>query len=66
VEGGGFCRAYKKVNNNNNNNNHNNSSISGSGIIVMMTEQEKLLETYDEMVQEMEQEIIKGREGSQS
>jgi hypothetical protein len=50
-------RGDKKVNNNNDNNNHNNCSISGSGIIVMMTEQEKPLETYDEMVQEMEEEL---------
>lgn len=44
-----------KVNNDNHNDYH---SSSNGGIIVMMTEQEILLETYDDMVQEMEEEII--------
>lgn len=44
-------RGDKKVNNNN-------SSISGGGKIIMITEQEKPLITYDEMLQEIEQELI--------
>ena len=49
-------RGNRKVNNDNH---YTSSSGSGDGgIIVMMMEQEKPLETYDEMVQEIEQEII--------
>lgn len=46
-----------KVNNNNNNKESNDHHRSNSGII-MITEQETPLGTYDDMVQEMEQEII--------
>ncbi len=49
-------RSDKKVNNNSNDN-HYSSSGSDGGVIVMMTEQEKPLETYDEMIEEMKQEI---------
>ena len=50
-------RGDKKVNNNSNDNHCSNSSRNG-GITVMMTKQEKPLETYDDIVQEIEQEII--------
>jgi hypothetical protein len=51
-------RGDKRVDNNNNDNHYISSSSNGGGFIVMMTEQENPLETYDEMVREMEQEII--------
>src|SRR5829696_2965810 len=49
-------RGDKKVNNNNNDDNdkHCSSTSSGGGKIIMITEQEKPLQTYDEMVQEMQ------------
>lgn len=51
-------RGDKKVNNSDNYDNHYSSICSNVDIIVMMTEQEKPLETYDEMVREIGQEII--------